>query len=89
MESEAEEEGVNFEEAALLLACTMSQEDIDREGLKHVVHRRKKTKGVRPGITCKAVSEGPAGREKDDSWLPPSRSPACRQKRRMVGCVIK
>ena len=46
MESEAEVQGVNYEEAALFLACTMSQEDIDREGLTHAVHRRKKVKGV-------------------------------------------
>ena len=67
----------------------MSQEDIDKEGHNHVVHRRSKTKGSRPGITCKAVTEGPAGRVKDDSWLPPSHSPACRQQRRMVGCFLK
>ena len=89
IESEAEVEGVDFEEAALLLACTMSQEDIDKEGLQHVVHRRKKKKGSRPGITCKAVCEGPVGRAKDDSWLPPSRRPSSRQKKRMVGCVLK
>ena len=45
--------------------CTMSKEDVDRDGLQHVVHRRKKKKGSRPGRTCKA------GRAKDDSWLPP------------------
>ena len=89
MESEAEVEGVNYEEAALFLACTMSQEEIDSEGLSHVVHRRSKKKGTRPGITCKAVSEGPAGRVKDDSWLPPSRRPALRQKKKMIGCVLK
>ena len=57
----------------------MSQEGIDKEGLNHVVHRRSKTK----------VTEGPTGRVKDDSWLPPSRSPACRQQQRMVGCFLK
>ena len=82
-------ESVNFEEAALLLACTMSQEEIDKEGLQHVVQSRKKKKGSRPGFTCKAVSEGPVGRAKDDYWLPPSRRPSSRQKKRMVGCVLK
>ena len=71
MESEAEVEGVEYKEAALFLACTMSQKEIDSEGLIHVVHRRRKKKGTRPGITCKAVTEGPAGRQKDDSWLQP------------------
>ena len=89
MESGAVLEGVNYEEAALFLACTMSQENIDSEGLSTVVHKRRNKKGTRPGITCKAVSEGPDGREKDNSWLPPSRRPAARQRRKMVGCVLK
>ena len=67
----------------------MSQEDINKEGLQHVVHSRKKKKRSRPGITCKAVCEGPVGRAKDDSWLPPSRRPSSRQKKVMVGCVLK
>ena len=80
IESTAEVEGVNYEEAALFLACTMSQEDIDREGLNLVVHRRKKKKGSRPGITCKAVSEGPIGRAKDDpGCLPLAIQPAGRR----------
>ena len=45
----AEVEGGNYEEAALSLACTMSQEDVDREDLQHLVHRRKKKKVSRQG----------------------------------------
>ena len=41
MESKVELEGVNTKEVALFLACSMSQEEIDREGLTHVVHRRR------------------------------------------------
>ena len=89
MESEAEVDGVNYEEAALFLACTMTQDELDDEGLTHVVHRRRTKNGRRPGITCKAISEGPIGREKDKSWLPPSRRSLCRQKRKMIACVLK
>ena len=89
MESEADVNGVNYEEAALFLACTMTQDELDGEGLTHVVHRRRTKNGRRPGVTCKAISEGPVGREKDKSWLPPSRRPLCRQKRKMIACVLK
>ena len=89
LESEVNFEGVNYEEAALFLACTMTQEQIDAEGLQNVVHRRKKKTGVRPGLTCKAVAGGPVEREKDDSWLLPRRRPAVRQKRRIIACMIK
>ena len=58
---------MNYTEAALFLACTMTQEQIDSEGLKHVVHHRKKKNGGQPGLTCKAVFGGPVEREKDDS----------------------
>ena len=48
--------GVDSENVALFLACTMTQEKIDSEGLSHVVHTRKHKKGARPGLTCKAVT---------------------------------
>ena len=89
LESDVEVKGVNYEEAALFLACTMTQVEVDDEGLTHVVHKRKTKNGRRPGITCKAISGGPVEREKDGSWVAPSRFPTSRQKRRMVACVIK
>ena len=73
LESEVEVEGVNYEEAALFIACTVTQDEIDKEGLTHVIHHRKIRNGRRPGITCKAISGGPIERMKDESWLPPSR----------------
>ena len=63
MESEVEIKGVNYEEAALFLACTMTQEEVDGEGLTQVVHKRRNKNGRRPGITCKAISGGPIERE--------------------------
>ena len=89
LESEVEVNGVNYEEAALFIACTLTQDEIDKEGLTHVIHRRKCINGRRPGITCKAITGGPLERMKDGSWLPPSRLPARRQKKRIIACVIK
>ena len=89
MESEVELEGVNMEEVALFIACSMTQDQIDQQGLTHVIHKRRCTRGPRPGLTCKAVSGGPALRQSDECWLPPSRRPGVRQKKRMVGLLLK
>ena len=89
IESEVEMEGVNFEEVSLFLACSMTQEQIDKEGLTNVVHQRRNVKGARPGLTCKAVSGGPVVRGKDECWLPPGRRPGVRQKRKIIGCLVK
>ena len=47
-------------ELALFLACSMTQEEIDSEGLKEVVHTRRFKTGARPGLTCKAITAGQA-----------------------------
>ena len=52
MESEVELEGVNMEEVALFIACSMTQDQIDQEGLTHVIHKRRCKRGPRPGLTC-------------------------------------
>ena len=52
MESEAEVSGVNYEEAALFLACIMTEDELSEEGLTHVVYRRRLKNGRRPGLTC-------------------------------------
>ena len=88
MESEVKLEGVNLEEVALFLACTRTQEEIDQDGLGHVVHKRRSNRGQRPGLTCKAITGGPKVRAEDQSWLPPSRKPGVRQARKMVGYLV-
>lgn len=59
----------------LFLACSMSQKEVDEEGLTEVVHRRRHKAGARPGLTCQAVLGGPARRLEDQAWLPPARAP--------------
>ena len=87
-ESDLEVE-VNTTEVALFLACSMNQEESDEEGLKEVVHRRRFKAGARPGLTCKAITAGPAGRQADRSWLPPTRAPDRNEKMKMIGCLIQ
>ena len=80
---------MDTEEAALFIACTMSPEEIEKEGLTRVVHKRRFKMGSRPGLTCQAIVGGSATRMEDESWIPPSRKPGSRQKKRMAGCVLK
>ena len=89
IESSVEVKGVNTEEVALYLACSMSQEEIDQEGLTDVVHRRRSNKGSRPGLTCKAITGGPKIRGEDKSWLPPQKEPTSQQRKHMLGCLVK
>ena len=89
MESDIEIEGLDVTEVALFLACSMTQEEINHEGLEKVVHRRRFQRGSRPGLTCQAITGGEVARAKDECWLPPRRRPGCRQRRRMVGCLVK
>ena len=76
-------------EVALFLACSMSQEQIDNEGLQELVHRRRYKTGARPGLTCKAITAGPAIRQADKSWLPPARAPDRNEKMKMIGCLME
>ena len=41
----------------LFLACSMTQEQVDKEGLTEVVHRRRFKNGVRPGLTYQAIMD--------------------------------
>ena len=83
------EVNVDEEELALYIACSMKPEEIEKEGLTEVVHKRRFKNGARPGLTCKAITGGPATRNEDKSWLPPTRRPNRSQKMRMVGCLVK
>ena len=93
VKQEIEESNIDLEmdtnEAALYLACTMTPEEIEQEGLTHVVHKRRFKTGPRPGLTSKAIVGGAAARLEDQAWIPPARKPGRRQKKRMAGCVMK
>ena len=76
-------------EVALFIACTMSQDAINAEGLSHVVHKRRYKNGSRPGLTCEAITGGPSVRAENDSWIPPRQKPTRGQKKRMAGCLVR
>ena len=90
---EVEESDINIEmdptEAALFIACTSTPEEIEEEGLTHVVHKRRFKNGPRPGLTSKAIVGGAASRMEDQAWIPPTRRPGRRQMKRMAGCVLR
>ena len=70
------------------MACTNSQEELDREGLTEVVPRwryRPQGGGNRPGITSKRALLGKRGgeEEEEESWLPPEREATDEEKKRM------
>ena len=56
---EVEESNVDIEmdtlEAGLYIACTMTPEEIEEEGLTHVVYKRRYKTEPKPGLTCKAL----------------------------------
>ena len=93
VKQEVEESKVDIEmdtnEAALYIACTMTPEEIEEEGLTNVVHRRRYKNGPRPGLTCKAVVGGASQRLEDQAWIPPLRKPGRRQKKKMAGCILR
>ena len=71
-ESGIEIEGVDWRLVALYLAVTVSREELLREGLEHLVAKRRKMKGRKPTVHCPGLA-GPMSRqerkesEKEDS----------------------
>ena len=82
------EVNVDTNEVALFLACSMTAEEIMDEGLTEYIHKRRFKNGARPGLTCKAITGGPAARQQDRAWVQPERIPARAVKMKMIGCVM-
>ena len=80
---------VDTEEVGHFLESTMSQEEIDKEGLQHVVHKRIYKIGSRPGLASESITGGPVVKAANDSWITPARKPTRRQKMKMVGCLVR
>ena len=75
-------------ELALFIACSHSAAEIEAAGVKNLVHRRRFKRGVRPGMTCLAITGGEKVRSEDQSWIPPSDNPTTRQKMKLLGMMI-
>ena len=69
VDSPVDVKGVNTEESALFLGCSMSQAEIDAENRTKVVNTRQAKKGVRPRLTCPAITGGPKVRAEDNACL--------------------
>jgi hypothetical protein len=82
---------VNEEELALFLASTMTQEQIDNEGIRKYIHRRKNIEGGRPGPTSKCITGSEAERKTaiKQMWRKPRYKPDKEDKRKMVAIMVE
>ena len=80
-ESEEEIENVNFNKVGKYLAVTLTKEEIAREGLEHVVARRK----VETGRDISIAYLG--NKINEDKWQR-ARAPRNRQKKKMVAIAV-
>ena len=80
-ESKREIEDVNWHELGKYLAVTMSKEEIEKEGLIHVIPTRKEETGRR--ITVAYL----CNKQNSEKWNS-ARSPGCRQRKKMLALAI-
>ena len=62
LESELEVEEIDWKAASLYLALTVSRQDLVREGIAHLIARRKQGRGRKPTVCCSRMS-GPMTKE--------------------------
>jgi hypothetical protein len=88
-------QGVDWEQACLYLAITLSRAEVEELGLEEVVPVWAKAATARcapPGITTKEVKVAPLQQEKDwdkSLFLPPSRPPTAEEKKQVFALVIE
>lgn len=82
---------VNETELSLFLASTLTQEEVNAEGLGRLVHTRKKVQGSRPEITslCVTGSEEKRKIALSGMWRKPTRKPTPEQKKKMIGLMVE
>ena len=84
-------EGVNWDQAALYLALTMSRQKVEELGLGEVVPRRRGVRGRAPGITTKEV-RAPLQEEKNwdtSLFLPPTRGASEGERRHILSLCVQ
>ena len=79
--SEKQVEGVDWTEVGKYLAIVMTNEEIEEEGLKHVVPKRKTQPNRKVSIAYLS------NKKNDENWGP-ARTPGHRQKKKMLGLTI-
>jgi hypothetical protein len=80
---------VNSEQLGLFIASTMTQEQINAEGIQDIVHSRRYTMGGRPGIVAKSVTGSDTEREEATSWKPPNRKPTQQEIKKLLGIMVE
>ena len=80
-------ESVDLYELGLYLVLTVSNEDLEAEGLKDVCPSRRNTRGRKPNITGQASA---SAEKRDVIWYPPrNSSPDDKTVKRMIGKAIQ
>ena len=78
--SENDIEGVDWHELGKYIAVNMTQEDITKEKLQHVIPKRKESgRKISVAYLC--------NKQNDEKWLM-ARNPGCRQKKKMIGIAV-
>jgi hypothetical protein len=82
---------LNEMELALFIASTKTPEEIEEEGIRRFVHRRKNKKGGKPGITSECVTGSPEERRTamKQMWRKPRYKPGREDKMKMLGIVVQ
>ena len=58
---------INWNEAALYIAVSYTPDEIDAEGLKDVIHKRRYSRGQKPGLTSNRILNGPKPDQSEES----------------------
>ena len=80
---------INWNEAALYIAVSYTPDEIDAEGLKDVIHKRRYSRGQKPGLTSNRILSGPKPDQSEESnWINPNRSPTQNEKKKILTLTI-
>ena len=80
---------VNWNEAALYIAISFTPDEIDAEGLEEVVHKRRFSRGQKPGLTSTRVLNGPKNDQLGEpNWINPKRPPTHHEKKKMLTLTL-
>ena len=61
-----ENEGVDWRYVALYLAVTVDKDELTREGIEHLVARRRRVRGRKPTVGCLKLAGGMRRQERKD-----------------------
>ena len=83
LNSELEMKNVDWHQVGKYLAVMMSKDEIQQEGLQHVIPKRRGEIRIQRRITIRFLQ----AKKNDQKWLP-GRRPGVRQKQKMLGLAV-